>query len=283
MSRYNWLERERTEMKKFITTVASLTLLTGVLAGCGTNDAKKEADTPKEVEKESAPVELTVSAAASLQNALEDLQQTYEAEHDNVTIVYNFGGSGALKQQIEQGAPVDVFFSAAEDKFDELVETGAIDKAQGTDLLANELVVVVPTPNEKNITSFEDLTKADKIALGTPESVPAGKYGVETLENMQLWEALEPKVVYAKDVRQVLTYTETENVDAGLVYNTDAMISDKVATIATAPAKTHTPIIYPVGVIKNTKHTAEAQDFYNFLQSEEAMKVFEQYGFKGAK
>ena len=141
----------------------------------------------------------------------------------------------------------------------------------------------VPTPNEKNITSFEDLTKADKIALGTPESVPAGKYGVETLENMQLWEALEPKVVYAKDVRQVLTYTETENVDAGLVYNTDAMISDKVATIATAPATTHTPIIYPVGVIKNTKHTAEAQDFYNFLQSEEAMKVFEQYGFKGAK
>lgn len=277
-------------MKKITTTIASLALLTGVLAGCGNGEdtAKKETETPKEVEKATPAekvetVELTVSAAASLQNALEDLQKTYEADNENIKIVYNFGGSGALKQQIEQGAPVDIFFSAAEDKFDELVDAGSIDEAQGMDLLANELVVVVPKNNEKDIQSFEDLTKADKIALGTPESVPAGKYGVETLENMDLWTEVEPKVVYAKDVRQVLTYTETENVDAGLVYNTDALISDKVATIATAAADTHTPIIYPVGVIKDTKHTAEAADFYKFLQSEEAMKVFEQYGFKGAK
>lgn len=277
-------------MKKITTTIASLALLTGVLAGCGNGEdtAKKETEAPKEVEKTTPAekveaVELTVSAAASLQNALEDLQKTYEADNENIKIVYNFGGSGALKQQIEQGAPVDIFFSAAEDKFDELVDAGSIDEAQGMDLLANELVVVVPKNNEKDIKSFEDLTKADKIALGTPESVPAGKYGVETLENMNLWTAVEPKVVYAKDVRQVLTYTETENVDAGLVYNTDALISDKVATIATAAADTHTPIIYPVGVIKDTKHTAEAEDFYKFLQSEEAMKVFEQYGFKGAK
>lgn len=263
--------------------MATLTLTAGILAGC--NGGDKEAK-PAEVEKEQAPkeaVELTISAAASLQNSLEELQKTYEAENDVVKITYNFGGSGALKQQIAQGAPVDLFFSAAEDKFDELVEEGAIAKEQGVDLLANDLVLIVPKANDKTITSFEDLIKADQIALGTPESVPAGKYGVEALENMQLWKDVESKVVYAKDVRQVLTYTETANVDAGLVYKTDALVSDKVELIATAADDTHTPIIYPVGVIKDSKHADEAQAFYDFLQSDEAMKVFEKYGFKGVK
>jgi len=106
---------------------------------------------------------------------------------------------------------------------------------------------------------------------------------VETLKNMQLWESLESKVVYTKDVRQVLTYSETENVDAGIVYKTDALVSDKVKVVATADDQTHTPIIYPVGVIKNSKHVQEAEDFYHFLQSDDAMNVFKKYGFKGAQ
>jgi len=158
-----------------------------------------------------------------------------------------------------------------------------IDPNQGVDLLANELVLIVPKKNDKQIQSFEDLKQAGKIALGTPETVPAGQYGVETLKNMQLWESLESKVVYTKDVRQVLTYSETENVDAGIVYKTDALVSDKVEVVATADDQTHTPIIYPVGVIKNSKHVQKAEDFYHFLQSDEAMKVFKKYGFKGVQ
>lgn len=255
---------------KFNGLLASL-LLVGILAGCSST----ETNTTKEVE-------LTISAAASLQDALEELQKNYEKEHTNIKIIYNFGGSGALQQQILNGAPVDLFFSATQDKFDELVKKGLINNTKETDLLANELVLIVPNNNEKQIQSFEDLTKSEKIALGTPETVPAGQYGVESLQNMKLWSAVESKIVYTKDVRQVLTYTETENVDAGIVYKTDALVSDKVSVVASANEDTHTPIIYPVGVIKDSKHVKEAEDFYHFLQSDEAMKVFEKYGFQGA-
>nr|WP_253294185.1 molybdate ABC transporter substrate-binding protein [Lysinibacillus capsici] len=249
-------------------------VLVGLLAACG--DQEKEAATNE-------PVELTISAAASLQDALEELKTTYEKQHDTINILYNFGGSGALQQQILQGAPADLFFSAAKDKFDVLVEKEMIDQKLGTDLLANDLVLIVPKNNEKEIQSFEDLQQAGKIALGTPETVPAGQYGVDTLKNMQLWDSLESKVVYTKDVRQVLTYTETENVDAGMVYKTDALVSDKVNVVATADDAMHAPIIYPVGVLKASKHAQEAEDFYHFLQSDEAMDVFEKYGFKGAQ
>lgn len=260
-------------MKNFYRLFAALALLVGLLVACGNQENEGTAN---------EPVELTISAAASLQDALEELKTTYEKEHDSVKILYNFGGSGALQQQILQGAPVDLFFSAAEDKFDALVKKEMIEQ-QGTDLLANELVLIVPKNNEKQIHSFDDLLQAGKIALGTPETVPAGQYGVDTLKSMQLWESLASKVVYTKDVRQVLTYTESENVDAGIVYKTDALVSDKVDVVATADDATHAPIIYPVGVLKASIHGQEANDFYQFLQSDEAMNVFKKYGFKGAQ
>lgn len=261
-------------MKNFYRLFAALALLVGLLVACGNQEKEGTAN---------EPVELTISAAASLQDALEELKTTYEKEHDSVNILYNFGGSGALQQQILQGAPVDLFFSAAKDKFDALVEKEMIEQQQGTDLLANELVLIVPKNNEKQIHSFEDLHQAGKIALGTPETVPAGQYGVDTLKHLQLWDSLASKVVYTKDVRQVLTYTESENVDAGIVYKTDALVSDKVDVVATADDATHAPIIYPVGVLKASKHGQEAKDFYQFLQSDEAMNIFKKYGFKGAQ
>lgn len=266
-------------MKKSLSIIASLTLTGAALAACGNNDNKEESSTTTQKET----VELTVSAAASLQDALTDLKKQYESDHKNITITYNFGGSGDLQQQISQGAPVDLFFSAAEDKFDTLVDEGEIEKNDGVDLLANDLVLVTPTENKKEIESFDDLTKANKVAIGTPESVPAGQYGVETLKSIDVWTKIKSKIVYAKDVRQVLTYSETNNVDAGIVYKTDALTSDKVKIVATADDQSHTPIIYPVGVIKNSKHTAEAKEFYAFLQSDDAMKVYKDYGFKGAK
>ncbi|MBS4162258.1 molybdate ABC transporter substrate-binding protein, partial [Klebsiella pneumoniae] len=147
-----------------------------------------------------------------------------------VSVKFNFGSSGALQQQIEQGAPADLFFSAAEDKFDRLVEKGLISKIDSVKLLENTLVLIVPKGKAQQVSGFEDLTKSgvEKLAIGTPESVPAGKYAKETLTNLHLWSKVQSKIVYGKDVRQVLSYIETGNADAGVVYRTDALTSDQV-------------------------------------------------------
>ncbi|QCJ45382.1 molybdate ABC transporter substrate-binding protein [Bacillus sp. S3] len=246
------------------------------MSGCSANQDKK---TPTSSPEQN--VELTISAAASLQDALTEITANFSKKYRQIKINYNFGASGALQQQISQGAPVDLFFSAAEDKFDQLVADGLIEKDQGIDLVGNELVLVVPKDSTKGIKTFEDLPKADKLSIGTPESVPAGNYAKETLGSLKLWGSVEGKVVFAKDVRQVLTYVETGNVDAGMVYKTDALTSKKVEIAAAADEKTHTPIVYPVGVIKTSSHPKEAMLFYDYLQTPEAMKVFEKYGFKG--
>ncbi|MGG3469417.1 molybdate ABC transporter substrate-binding protein [Neobacillus pocheonensis] len=255
-------------------------LLFLTLAGCSSNEQGKQPTEKKQTAPEKK-VELTVSAAASLQDALTEITSNFNKKHGNIKINYNFGASGALQQQISQGAPVDLFFSAAEDKFDTLVNDGLIDKKNGIDLVGNELVLVVPKESAKGIHTIEDMKKADKISLGTPESVPAGAYAKEVLGKLNIWSIVEGKIVYAKDVRQVLTYVETGNVDAGMVYKTDALTSSKVKIAATADEKTHTPIIYPVGVIKASTHQKEDMLFYDYLQTKEAMKVFEKYGFKG--
>lgn len=186
-----------------------------------------------------------------------------------------------MQKQISQGAGADLFFSATEDKFEKLVHDGDIDKKDSTDLLKNDLVMIVPEKNSAHLTHLNDLKKdsAEKIALGTPESVPAGQYAKQSLTALSLWGKVKDKVVYAKDVRQVLSYVETGNVDAGLVYKTDALISKKVKITDEAPAKTHDPIVYPLGIVKDTKHRKEAEAFYQYLQSDEAMKVFKKYGF----
>ena len=241
------------------------------MSGCSSNEESKKQEAGPE------KVELTISAAASLQDAINEIKTAYEKENSNVKINLNFGASGALQQQISQGAPVDLFFSAAEDKFEKLKDEKLIEK--GKNLIGNEIVLVVPKDSDQSINEFEDLPKAEKMAIGTPETVPAGQYGKETLENLGVWKDIEEKVVYAKDVRQVLTYVETENVDAGIVYKTDALTSEKVAITATASEDTHTPIIYPVGVIKESSHLKEANAFYEYLQTEKAMEIFVKYGF----
>jgi molybdate transport system substrate-binding protein len=267
-------------MKKFNLLFCSVMLSLLILAGCSTNEQSNETEKQKQ-EDTNQEVELTISAAASLQDALNDITATFEKEHPNMKINYNFGASGSLQQQISQGAPVDLFFSAAEDKFDILVEEGLIKKEKGIDLVENEIVLVVPKDSTQEINTFEDLTKIKKMSIGTPETVPAGKYAKETLENLNVWNAIEDKIVFAKDVRQVLTYVETGNVDAGIVYKTDALISPKVEIIATADKSTHAPIIYPVGVIKNSPHKDKAELFYEYLQSEKSIQTLEKYGFKG--
>ena len=263
---------------RFKLTTIFLFLLIFV-AACSNNEQADQSSDKQEQTSESKEEQLTISAAASLKDAMDVIQHTYEEEHPEITLQFNFGGSGSLQQQISQGAPVDLFFSAAEDKFDLLVDEGMIAKEDGIDLLGNELVLVVPKENQ-SIKEFEDLvTETDKISIGTPETVPAGKYAKESLEKMDLWKDIESKVVYAKDVRQVLSYVETGNVEAGIVYKTDASVSNKVEIVASVDPATHSPIIYPVGIIKDSKHYEAAKEFYEYLQSDEALKVFEEYGF----
>ncbi|EWG12837.1 molybdate ABC transporter substrate-binding protein [Cytobacillus firmus] len=267
--------------KKSLIFFSSMVLFLS-LAGCSNSDQSKNTGEEKQ-DTAGEKVEITISAAASLQDALTEIEASFEKEHPNVLVNFNFGASGSLQQQISQGAPADLFFSAAEDKFDKLVHDGLIDEENGIDLVGNELVLVVPNDSALKIKSFHDLSEADKLSIGTPESVPAGKYAKELLEKMDIWNHIEEKVVPAKDVRQVLTYVETNNVDAGIVYKTDALISEKVDIVDTADENTHDPIIYPLGVIKDTSHPEEVKLFYDYLQNEKSMSIFEDYGFKGLK
>jgi molybdate transport system substrate-binding protein len=231
--------------------------------------------------QQSKPVEITISAAASLNESLIEIKENFEKENKNIKILYNIGGSGALKQQILQGAPVDLFLSASHDQFTELIQEGLIEAQKQFDLLGNQLVLITNKENPAQLNGFSDLTdnQVKKIAIGIPESVPAGKYAKQTLKNTGIWEQIQPNVIQTKDVRQVLTYVETGNVDAGIVYMTDVKVSDKVNVVAVAGDKTHDSIIYPAGIIKSTPHKKEAEIFLDYLQSNTAKTIFEKYSF----
>jgi molybdate transport system substrate-binding protein len=225
---------------------------------------------------------LTVSAAISLKDALDRAEQAYTAINANVTFSPNYGGSGTLQQQIEQGAPVDVFISAAPKQMDALQSKGLLLDGTRRDLFANEVVLIVPKNSKLGLKSFRDLTRPDvkKIALGEPTTVPAGQYAKEVLSKLGIESSVTSKAVLAKDVRQVLTYVETGNVDAGIVYTTDAEIaSDQVTIVARAPEGSHEPVIYPVAVIKDSKNPDAAKKFLDFLASPQGSAIFESYGF----
>ena len=190
-------------MQKRFKLVITLVFLLMFAVACSNNQGTDQSSDKKETQtatESKENVELTISAAASLKDAMDVIQNTYQEEHPEVELKFNFGGSGSLQQQISQGAPVDLFFSAAEDKFDLLVDSGEIAKEDGVDLLGNELVLVVPKEEQSNYKVSKILQKkrVDKISIGTPESVPAGQYAKESLEKMDIWKDVESKVVYAK-------------------------------------------------------------------------------------
>lgn len=280
--------------------LAVLTVLILLLsAGCGSNSTSPNKapsvsaegsnaanNSPTSVEDKSEPaeqVELLVSAAASLTESLDELKSVYEAEHSHVKLTFNYAASGTLQQQIEQGAPADLFLSAGTKQMNALIEKGLMDDRLTTNLLTNELVLVVPQDGSVQIEKMEDLAKLGDIAIGTPESVPAGKYAQQTLTYHKLWDSLQSKLVLTKDVKQVLSYVETGNVDAGFVYKTDAALSDKVKVALSAEAESHEPIEYPIGVLKGSAHPDEAKALYDFLLSDPARQVFSTYGFTPAE
>lgn len=263
-------------MKKKLLFTWIMCLMLFVLAACGDEQAKSK-DTGKKEEK----IELTISAAASLQDAMEEIKTMFASEQSNISLAFNYGASGALQQQIQEGAPVDLFFSAAQDKYDALVEAGLIDAAEGKTYLGNELVLIAPVDSAVENVDFtymvDDAVK--QISIGTPESVPAGKYAKQVMEGLNIYNKVENKLVFAKDVRSVLNYVDTKSVDLGVVYKTDAITSENVKILASAPTDLHDKIVYPMGIIKATKNKEAAMKFYEYLQTEAAQEVFVKYGF----
>ena len=222
---------------------------------------------------------ITLSVAASLQNALEEVEASYQRENGAVDFRNNFGSSGTLAREIEQGAPVDAFLSAGVKPMDDLQAKGLLAPGTRVNLLRNSLVLIAP--QDSKLAGFEGLAnKAVRlVALGDPAGVPAGQYGQQTLRSLSLFDKLGDRIVLGKDVRQVLTYVETGNADAGLVYATDARISNKVRVVAVAPESSHDPIIYPLTIIAGTQHEQAAREFAAYLSSPAARAIFIKHGF----
>lgn len=267
-------------MKKRLTLFAvAMIAMSALIAGCG----GQEAAAPKQ---EAAPVTLHVAAAASLTDAMKELAENYKKEHPNVTTEFQFGSSGALQKSIQEGGEADLFFSAAQKQMNALEEANEILSDTRKDLLINEVVLIVSKDSKKTLTNFEDLKKPEieKVAIGD-KGVPVGQYTEEIFKNLHLTDAVMPKATLGSDVRQVLTYVEQGEVDAGIVYATDAVAPNyrNIKVVAKAPEGSHKPVIYPAAVLKASKKVDEAKAFLAFVSSPASAKVFEKYGFEPVK
>jgi molybdate transport system substrate-binding protein len=226
--------------------------------------------------------ELFLAAAASLTDVTTEIIKLYKKVEPNVTITCTFSSSGTLQTQIEEGAPADIFISAAIKQVTALEEKGLVKEGTKKELLKNKVVLITPADNEKNITSLEELAtdKVSNIALGEPSSVPVGQYSEEIFSYLKILDNVKSKANYGSNARQVLTWVENGDVDCGVVYATDAALSDKVKVVCEAPESSHKPVIYPAVVLKSSKYTAEAEEFLNYLSTSEIKNLFKKYGFE---
>ncbi len=267
-----------------------------VLAGCSgqseTERDAQESESAQETETESqaaqdtpaadGQTEILVAAAASLKNAYEEeLIPMFQEEHPEIIVTGTYDSSGKLQTQIEEGLEADVFMSAATAQMDALNEEGLIQTDTIVNLLENKIVLIAPASGGEDLNSFEDIVKARSIALGDPASVPAGQYAREALTNLGLWDQIQDRVSFGTNVTEVLNQVAASSADAGIVYATDAAsMPEDVRVIGEAPeGSLAEPVIYPVAVVAASAHPEEARAFVDFLQTEEAMEVFESYGF----
>ena len=223
-----------------------------------------------------------ISAAASLTDVLNELKPIFEDEHPSIELTFNFGGSGKLAQMIIQGAPSDVFLSASESDMDKLEVEDMILKDTRVNFAENELALIVNKNQPAKVSSFKEISSAgvEHLAIGEPESVPVGRYTKQVLERLDLWDSLQGSLVMSSDVRQVLTHVELGNADAGIVYASDVLRSEKVMIVATADSDWHDPIMYPGAVVSDTAHPDEAKAFLAFLTGEKGQALLHKYGFK---
>lgn len=224
---------------------------------------------------------LTISAAASLQAVLEAIAPQFQRQFPEIAIAFNFGASGALQQQIEQGAPVDVFFSAATSQMDTLAQKALLLAETRQDMVSNRLVLIAPLNSPLQINNLAQLQELpiEHLAVGEFRTVPAGQYAQQALEQFGLLTVLADKFVFGKTVRSTLTAVENGNAQLGIVYATDAAISDRVQVLLTIPEHAHQPIRYPIAVLADSTHPGAAQAWLNFLQNQTAQTAFAEFGF----
>jgi molybdate transport system substrate-binding protein len=280
-------------MKKFLSIVLILSLIFS-LGACSNQPVEKEVpkeseesaepenEEPEEKEEEPAVLEGTImlAAAASLKNCIDgELIPMFTEQNPKVTVNATYDSSGKLQTQIEEGAGIDVFMSAAMKQMNALNEKGLIAEDSIVELLENKIVLIVPEGSQKGIEKFEDIVKAEAIAVGDPESVPAGQYAKEALENLGLWEQVLPLSSLGTNVTEVLNWVAEGSADVGIVYATDAASKDNVTVVAEAPEGSVSKVIYLAGIVKSTENEDAAKLFVEFLQSDEAAEIFEKYGF----
>jgi molybdate transport system substrate-binding protein len=227
------------------------------------------------------PNDLTVSAAVSLKDAFNEIAMLY-SQRTKTTVHFNFGASGSLEKQIEAGALVDVFASAGSSQMDALVARHLIVSSSKRDFARNALVLIIPKTGTSSISSLADLAKGSvtKIAIGNPRTVPAGQYSEQTLTRLGLLPAVQARLIFAEDVRQVLNYVARGEVDAGLVYLSDAASAvDKVTVIARVPEDAHDPILYPIGILSSSQQQDRAGEFVELVTGPEGQAILQKHGF----
>lgn len=255
-----------------------LSLAIGVVGCSSSEDKSKKDDTASE-----ETVTLNISAAASLQEAMAELETKFKEIEANVKLEVNLGASGALQQQIEEGAPCDVFISAGEKQMTALSDKDLLLADTNKTLLTNDLVLVVAKGTKVKDLDALSTDDISKIAIGDPESVPAGKYAKEVLDNTKIYDKVKDKLVLAKDVKEVLAWVQQGNAEVGFVYLSDAQGDDGVEVAYTTEADSHSPINYPIAVLKSSEKQDKAKAFEEFLLSADGQTILEKYGFKKAK
>ncbi|MEQ8174370.1 MAG: molybdate ABC transporter substrate-binding protein [Syntrophomonadaceae bacterium] len=262
--------------KRGFILIVALMMIMSTLAAC--SNKQKAANTQAQT------TNLLVSLAPSLKTPMEELKVMYAGSKPDVQITFNYGPSGSLKTQIEQGAAADIFISQGKKEMDDLEQKNLLKAGTRKNLLSDELVLIVGK-NNTDINSFEDLARPEikKIGIGEAQTVPAARTAQQTLQTLKVWDQVQAKLVVGKDLMQITSWVEAGDADAGLVWNTIAMTSNKVRVAATALPSTHEPVVLPAAVIGSSKNSAAAEDFLTFLQSDQAMQVFAKYGFEKAK
>jgi molybdate transport system substrate-binding protein len=230
-----------------------------------------------------AAQDVLLSVAVSMKEAVEELGRGFASRRPGVKLRYNLGSSGELQKQIEAGAPVDLFVSAAQRQMDELDRKGLIVRASRRVFARNVLTVIKPADSRLDLAKPRDLLDARvaRIVVGNPRTVPVGQYAEESLRALGLWDRLRPKLVFVENVRQALEYVARGEVEAGVVYTTDAAVrADRVKEALRPGEETYRPIVYPVAVVAGAKQPALAQAFIELLVSAEGQAVLARLGFQ---
>lgn len=266
----------------FAKVISVFSIMLVIIIGCSNSEKSNRSSSllteQKDTQQERS--ELFISAASSLQDAMAEIKMNFERNHA-VKLTFNFGSSGKLAQQIEQGAPVDFFISANEYWMEQLRVSHLIEESTINIIAGNKLVLITEKESSIKTGSFEEIINLpiDQIAIGHPDSVPAGKYTKESLLYNGIWHALEDKFVFAQNVRQVLAYVETGNADVGFVYESDALRSDAVKVIAFSNPETHEPIVYQGALTTQTQLGQIGEEFMDYLLSTEVQTILEKHGF----